>query len=255
MEVEVKLAALLDVIHEADEAIMDVYASPNIEATQKADSTPLTRADLASHQILTEGFSILFPEIPVVSEEGDEALNREVVLENRFWLIDPLDGTREFLARTGYFTVCAALIEDELPTFGIISAPALRQTYYGGPSMGSFRSEYEGGAFVPIHTSRLSTNVILGSRTNMNKATADYINEHYPETTIEAVGSQLKLPRIAEGLADAYPRIDGPLHLWDLAAGHAILVGAGGSVARPDGSPVNYHDSSLLVGDFVAENH
>lgn len=250
---EAHLEELLEVVHRADEAIMEVYGRSDIAVETKADDTPLTEADLASNRILTEGISRLFPNIPIVSEEGDEEKNRLTVKSERFWLVDPLDGTKEFLVRTGHFTVCVALIEQDSPSFGIISAPALNTIYYGGLVMGSYRRYAGEKNGVPIHVSEERVGVVLGSRTDSNIQTTSYIDEHYPDSEIRAVGSQLKLPQIAEGLADAYPRIDGPLHLWDLAAGQAILEGAGGSITRPDGSLVDYHSSSLLVGSFVAK--
>ena len=253
VNVHERLNELLDVIHEADAAIMQVYELQNAVVEMKSDNTPVTQADIAAHNIIMAGIARLFPGIPVLSEEGDAQLNKEIVKSERFWLVDPLDGTREFLERSGHFTVCAALIEDDVPSFGVVSAPALGVTYYGGTSMGSFRKDTGSDSETPIHVSSSRLGVVVGSRMFLNEPTRDYITEHYPGSEILSVGSQLKLPKVAEGAADAYPRIDGPLHLWDLAAGHAILEGAGGSVRRPDGSAVDYHAASLLVGDFVAE--
>jgi 3'(2'), 5'-bisphosphate nucleotidase len=251
--IETHLSELLGVVHEADKAVMDVYNSHTAVVEMKTDHSPVTQADIASHHILTSGIKRLFPNIPLVSEEGDVQENRPTVQQKQFWLIDPLDGTNEFLARTGQFTICVALIEDDLPSFGIVSAPALGITYFGGPGYGSFKKARDGEP-APIHVANGRTGVVLGSRTSYNHETRVYVERHYPEHEVKAVGSQLKLPKIAEGLADAYPRINGPLHLWDLAAGHAILVGAGGSVSKPDGSPIDYHSPNLLVGDFVAKS-
>ncbi len=249
--IKTHLSEMLGVVHEADKAVMDVYHSHNAIVEMKTDHTPVTQADIASHHILTSGMKRLFPNIPLVSEEGDVQANRQTVRQQQFWLVDPLDGTNEFLERTGQFTICVALIEDDLPSFGIVSAPALRITYFGGPGYGSFKKAGDGEP-VPIHVASVRTGVVLGSRAAYNHETSVYVARHYPEHEVKAVGSQLKLPLIAEGFADVYPRINGPLHLWDLAAGHAILVGAGGSVTRPDGSPIDYHSPSLHVGDFVA---
>jgi 3'(2'), 5'-bisphosphate nucleotidase len=251
--VETHLSELLGVVHEADKAVMDVYNSHSAVVQTKTDNTPVTQADIASHHILTSGMKRLFPNIPIVSEEGDVQENSQTVKQQHFWLIDPLDGTNEFLARTGQFTICVALIEDDLPGFGIVSAPALGVTYFGGPGYGSFKKAADDKP-APIHVARDRTGIVLGSRSSPNLETRVYIERHYPEHEVKVVGSQLKLSQIAEGLADAYPRINGPLHLWDLAAGHAILLGAGGSVTRPDGSPIDYHSPDLLAGDFVARS-
>lgn len=247
------LSELLEVVHEAGKAVMDIYHSHSAVVQTKADHTPVTQADIASHHILTLGMKRLCPNIPVVSEEGDVQENRQTVQQQEFWLIDPLDGTNEFLTRTDDFTICVALIEGDLPSFGVVSAPAVGITYFGGPGYGSFKKVGDGEP-VPIHVANMRTRVVLSSRSAYNHETRVYIERHYPEHEVKAVGSQLKLPQIAEGLADAYPRINGPLHLWDLAAGHAILLAAGGSVKRPDGSPIDYHSRNLLVGDFVAKS-
>jgi 3'(2'), 5'-bisphosphate nucleotidase len=175
------------------------------------------------------------------------------VQSERFWLVDPLDGTRDFLNRTDDFTVCIGLVEHGIPVFGVVSAPAHGVTYYGSPTHGSFRIADTHDP-VALHVATDKTNVVLISRSHTDDATAEYIAKQYPTATTEQVGSQLKLPRIAEGSADVYPRIDCGLHLWDLAAGQAILTGAGGSVVRPDGSAIDYRDPSLRVGDFIASS-
>lgn len=253
VNVQEHLGELLDVIQEADRAVMDVYNTNSAVVETKADNTPVTQADIAAHHIITNGLARLFPNIPVVSEEGDREANIRTVQSELFWLVDPIDGTREFLARTGHFTICAALVEDSQPSFGIISAPALGVTYYGGPETGSYKKSLDQVA-QPIHVAREKVGVVMGSRLFLNEKTSLYIAQHYEGSEIREVGSQLKLPQIAEGLADAYPRIDGPLHLWDLAAGQAILEGAGGTVTRPDGGPLDYHAQTLKIGDFVARS-
>jgi len=249
--IEQHLEELLRMIDDADAAIMDVYDADAAVVEMKADNTPLTQADMASHEIAMAGLGRLTPEIPVVSEEGDVDANKHSVLSKLFWLYDPIDGTREFIARTGQFCVCLALVKEGKPVFGIVSAPAMNVRYYGGPEMGSFKQERRQPA-QRIHVADQALGIVLGSRTELDGPTVDYIHDHYPDATIEQIGSQLKLPYIAEGRADAYPRINGPLHLWDLAPGHAILAGAGGSVTRPDGSPIDYRDQSLMAGDFLA---
>lgn len=245
------LEELLRVIAAADKAIMDIYTANSAVVEIKADNSPLTQADMISHHILTNGLLKLFPDIPIVSEEGDMTTARNVVKNEMFWLVDPLDGTKEFLARNGEFTVCIALINNGKPTFGIVSAPGLGATYYGGFAMGSYK-RVSGRDDISLQVSRQHKGVVLGSRSHPNEATANYISQHFPAADIKQIGSQLKLPYIAEGLADAYPRLGTTMRLWDLAAGQAILEGAGGTVVRPDGSPVNYNESSLFVGDFIA---
>ena len=248
---EIALSALLGVVQEAAQAVMDVYNSQSAVVELKGDNSPVTQADIAAHHILTSRIQRLYPHIPMISEEGDAQENRRAVQQQLFWLIDPLDGTKEFLARNSDFTICIALIEGDAPSFGLIAAPALGVTYYGGPNSGSFKITGTGEP-VPIHVARGSTGVVLGSISHLNRETSDYLARHYPEHRMQAAGSQLKLAYIAEGLADACPRLNHAMRLWDLAPGQAILAGAGGSVTRPDGSPIDYHTPSLLADDFVA---
>src|SRR5262249_55909038 len=142
INVQEHLDALLAIIQRADEVIMDVYNTHSAIATTKADNTPITQADVASHEVITRGLAALFPSIPIVSEEGDEQENIQTIQtigQGELWLVDPLDGTEEFLNRTGDFTVCVALVEDGLPVFGVISAPAHGLVYYGGPETGSYK--------------------------------------------------------------------------------------------------------------------
>ncbi len=250
INVQEYIGLLLAIFREADQAVMNVYNSHSAIVTLKADNSPLTQADMAAHNIVTKGLTRLFPTIPIVSEEGDSEANTNSVRSDTFWLVDPLDGTKEFIKRTNHFTICAGLIEEDKPSFGLVSVPALGITYYGGPAIGSYKKQGKG--VQPIHVSRQKRGIVLGSLSHPDPATTQYIAAHYPNARITQIGSQLKLLHIAEGLADAYPRINSPLNLWDLAAGHAILEGAGGQVTRPDGSALDYHIPSLKVGDFIA---
>jgi 3'(2'), 5'-bisphosphate nucleotidase len=245
------LDKLLALIREADTAIMSVYDSNTAEVTIKDDNSPLTQADTASHDILTRGLSALFPDIPVLSEEGDELTNQQILAHDRFWLVDPIDGTKNFVNRDGEFTVCVGLIAGGKPVFGIVSIPAQGVIYYGSPSFGSFKV-YEGQPPERIHSTAEPRGVVMGSLTHSEQGTNDYIAAHYPNHKVWQRGSMIKFLEIADGNADAYPRFGASMKLWDVAAGHAIVEGAGGKVTRPDGSPLDYHDSSFLIGDFVA---
>src|SRR5687768_9146901 len=202
IDVEAKIGEVLNLVQEADKAVMAVYDSDDFKVEEKADGSPVTKADLASNEILLDGLKRLFPSVPIISEEGKESENTKIVSGEQFWLVDPLDGTNEFLARSGHFTICAALIEDNEPSFGIVSAPALGITYYGGPGMGSFRRKTGEKISEPIHVATTKTGILLVSPSILNKATADYIAKIYPHYEIKAIGSQLKLPVIAEGKAD-----------------------------------------------------
>jgi 3'(2'), 5'-bisphosphate nucleotidase len=204
--------------------------------------------------IIVAGLAGLFPDIPILSEEGDEAGYKETQQETMFWLVDPLDGTKDFIARTGEFTVCAGLISGDEPVFGVVSVPAQDTIYYGGPGIGSYK--LSGGENLSqsqrIYVSTQIRNVIMASGLTQNAATQTYIQEHFADSRIRAVGSMLKFMQVAEGSADAYPRIGSTMSLWDIAAGHAIVTGAGGIVSQPNGASIDYRAASLLVGDFIA---
>jgi 3'(2'),5'-bisphosphate nucleotidase len=146
------LSELLALVNEADAAVMKRYRSEDNTVEYKTDNSPLTKADLAAHQIIFQGLRKLFPDLPVISEEGDPAENKKNLSAEAFWLVDPLDGTQEFVNKqTGDFAVCLGLVEDGVPTFGIVSTPAHGQTYYGGPGIGSYRIT-EGQPAQPIRS-------------------------------------------------------------------------------------------------------
>lgn len=243
---------LLTIIAKANAAILDVYHSP-FAVEMKADHSPLTQADKQSHTIITNELARLTPDIPVISEEGSQEQNEQAVLADTFWLVDPLDGTREFVARTGQFCVAIALIDKGLPVFGMFSIPTEDIVYYGGKSRGAYKQNGNGIAEA-IYAAHSRTGIVLASRIDQGGATADYIAQHFAGDEVRAYGSMLKHGMIAEGKADAYPCIDRPLKLWDLAAGQAVIEGAGGVVTRPDGSQIHYNNPTLLVGDFVARS-
>jgi len=248
------LASLLSLVTQTDTAIMDIYNSGPAVVEIKDDKTPITQADKASHKVVISGLKSLYPDIPIVSEEASEQENALAMHSSVFWLVDPIDGTREFINKTGEFTICVGLIENNVPTFGIVSAPALGVTYYGGPYMGSYK--IGDGRILPIRVSATKLGIVLagGSHGGVNDSTAEYIADKYPASEIRYVGSQLKFVYIAEGRADAFPRLGSTMKTWDFAAGHAILVGAGGSITTPDDRPLDYRPASFQIGDFVAKS-
>ncbi|MFZ2545224.1 MAG: 3'(2'),5'-bisphosphate nucleotidase CysQ [Candidatus Saccharimonadales bacterium] len=254
MNIQRHLDELIAIIHDADKAIMEVYDTHSAVVEMKADNTPLTQADMSSHAILSSGLDELFPDIPIISEEGDQEQNSRMVKDEMFWLVDPLDGTREFVARSGQFCVCVGLIVNGKPYFGIVSVPALGVIYYGGATMGSYKKVGDQPPEI-IHVSDHHLGIVLGSRMDKGGPTYDYIADNFAYSEIQSFGSMLKFTMIAEGLADVYPCIQRPLHLWDVAAGHAIVDGAGGTVTRPDGSLIDYNNQTLMAGDFVVSSN
>ncbi len=253
VEIEKHLDGLLNLIDEAGAAIMAVYGT-DFTVDIKDDDSPLTDADRRSHEIMVPALEAMLG-IPVISEEDgkDKAERTKEVLRTAraYVVVDPLDGTREFRDRSGQFCPGFAVIVDGRPYFGMYSVPTQGVTYYGGPSMGSFKKEGD-GVPVRLRVATESTGKVLGSRIDTGGPSGAYVKEKYARHEIISIGSMMKFGLIAEGKADAYPSIDRPLKLWDLAPGHAIVEGAGGIVTRPDGSPIDYRNTTLLAGDFVA---
>lgn len=217
----------------------------------KEDDSPLTLADLESQRVIIEGLKRITPEIPILSEESAAAPWAERQTWRELWVVDPLDGTREFVKRNGEFTVNIALVVDHEPVLGVVSAPAQGLVFWGAQGVGAF-TEHRGAKRIAIHTSTPQRPLrVIGSRSHASKETAAYL-EKVPEHVLTGVGSSLKFCLLAEGKADLYPRF-GPTSEWDTAAGQALLQAAGGQVTRSDGHPMRYNcRESVLNGDFIA---
>ncbi|WP_058835468.1 3'(2'),5'-bisphosphate nucleotidase CysQ [Luteimonas abyssi] len=244
------LDGVLAVAHDAAEAILAVY-SGDFDVERKADASPVTAADLAAHHRIVDGLAALTPGIPVLSEESAHASVEGRRGWSRFWLVDPLDGTREFVKRNGEFSVNIALIEDGVSTFGVIQHPLTSVAWYGRPAAGAFRRE--GGTDTPLRVRRPATAPlrVAASRSHRDPRTAAVL-DGLGRIEPVALGSSLKFCRLAEGRMDVYPRF-GPTSEWDTAAGQAILEGAGGALLDPRGRPFRYNQrDTLLNGDFIA---
>lgn len=234
----------------AGEAIMKVY-SRDFKVEYKEDSSPLTEADKASHEVIDAGLKKLAPGIPVVSEEGAGIPWAERSGYKSFWLVDPLDGTKEFIKRNGEFTVNIALIEGNVPVLGVIYVPAKGVLYYGQKGVGSFRQASGEGA-VRIGRSLIPRDSgvrAVVSRSHPSPEVEGFLKAYNVTSSVEA-GSSLKFCLVAEDKADIYPRL-GPTWEWDSAAGHAIAEAAGCLVTMPDGSPLTYNKESLKNPGFV----
>ncbi|MDB9904165.1 3'(2'),5'-bisphosphate nucleotidase CysQ [Oceanospirillaceae bacterium] len=244
------LKALQQLVHQAGEAIMQVYQTADFGIETKKDDSPVTKADLDAHYLLVDGLAKLTPHIAIVSEE-DPASQIVPQTHNCFWLIDPLDGTKEFINRNGQFTVNLALIEDNAPSFGFVSTPIDQTLYWGGKHLGAWR--WRDDSIEPLQIQvHQSPKRVVASKSHLNDATRDFITNLGPTTLVQA-GSSLKLLRIAEGEADIYPRL-APTCEWDTAAAQAVLEGAGGKVTQVDGSPMKYGKEDILNPYFVATN-
>ena len=243
--------AVIAIAREAAEAILQVYAD-EFEVEHKADASPLTRADMASHRIIADGLRRLTPDWPVLSEE-----EADIPWETRadwpvYWLVDPLDGTREFVKRNGEFTVNIALIEDAQPVFGVIQAPVTGAVWHAAQWRGAFRRD--GDTDTPLRTRRPAALPlrVAASRSHRDART-EAVLQKMGAPEIIGLGSSLKFCRIAEGGLDVYPRF-GPTSEWDTAAAQCVLHAAGGALLAADtGKPFRYNRrESLLNGDFIA---
>jgi 3'(2'), 5'-bisphosphate nucleotidase len=233
----------------AGEAILEVYATP-FDVQQKLDKTPVTEADLAAERIIIAMLREAFPDIPVVSEElvDSEGLPPSSA---RFWAVDPLDGTREFVARNGEFAVLIGLVEDGRPVLGVVHGPAVGVTYTAcGP--GTATRRYRSGRSEPIHASTPSDGlVVVHSRSHENSRRLAEFLQAYPVRERRKCGSALKFGVIAAGEADLYPRF-GTTMEWDTAAGQAVLEAAGGRVETLTGDPLSYGKPGLKNDGFIA---
>lgn len=215
----------------------------------KADGSPVTAADRAAHRVIVEALARWDPSIPIISEEGVIPPHHERRRWQRFWLVDPLDGTKEFLAGNGEFTVNIALIDDGEPTFGVVAAPALDTIYFGGKEAGSWRRDAAG------HTTRLAAQAhrpagmrVVESRSHPSARLEAFLATLGPVERIQ-LGSSLKFCRVAEGAADLYPRFGRTME-WDVAAGDCIYRNAG-RAGRQRPSPLLYNQPSLSSSGFL----
>lgn len=248
------LDAMVGLVKTANAEVMRVYARPG-EVQIKADQSPLTEADLASHRALVDGLARLSPTLPVVSEEGGLPAFEERTTWPAYWLIDPLDGTKEFIARNGEFTVNLALIERGRPTLGVVGVPAREQIFLGDvETRVARRLDAQGSRDLRARTYAGSRATIVASRRHGGErleGALKALEQAHGPLDLKNVGSALKLCLLAEGEADIYPRL-APTSEWDTAAAQAVLEAAGGAVLQLDGTPVVYNKADILNPEFVA---
>jgi len=236
----------------AGAAIMRVYAG-EFAVERKGDNSPLTEADLAAHRAIVDGLALIAPQIPVLSEESAEQVDWQHRQRwARYWLVDPLDGTREFVKRNGEFTVNIALIADHAPLLGVVFAPALGEMYWAWRDGGAHYSTSTQSKPLPMRARRrASPLVVAGSRSHADPRMQGAL-EKFGAHELYALGSSLKFCRTARGDADLYLRY-GLTSEWDTAAGQCVLEQAGGGVTDLAGAPLRYNTKdSVLNPDFVA---
>jgi len=244
------LPELIEVSQIAGKAILEIYQG-DFAVSHKADRSPLTQADLASHRLICDALQSLTPGIPLLSEESAAVDFATRASWNEYWLVDPLDGTREFVNRNGEFTVNIALVRDHQPVLGIVHVPVSGLTYTGVIDSGAHRQEMNGQSH-PIRVRRPCAHplVVVGSRSHATPRLQHYLVALGAHQFV-SMGSSLKFCLVAEGRADLYPRL-GPTSEWDTAAAHAVVAAAGGQVVTLDGQALSYNGKeSLLNPDFL----
>jgi len=247
------LPQVIEIAGHAGDAILKIYneVEGDFDIEHKDDRTPLTEADMAAHDGILQGLQELTPDIPILSEESSEIPYSERAQWRRYWLVDPLDGTREFIKRNGEFTVNIALIDDGAPIMGVVFAPVLDTFYFGIRDEGAWKQQ-RGGEPEPIRVRPLGDGPVrvAGSRSHANERLMAYL-ERLGDYELRPMGSSLKSCLVAEGEADLYPRV-GPTSEWDTAAAQAVVEAAGGHVTDTRLRPLRYNQKeSLLNPDFL----
>ena len=245
MDLKSLVEPVVALAEDAGRAILKVY-STDFEVQEKDDESPLTQADLASHRWIDAGLRALTPDLPIISEESGLPDFDERGGWRRYWIVDPLDGTKEFVNRNGEFTVNIALIEEGQPVLGVVHVPVLDKTYVGCKGIGAQRRE-AGKEPVSIRVTGKSGKPlrVVGSRSHRG-ASLDAFLERVGEHDMVPMGSSLKFCVVAEGGADLYPRL-GPTSEWDTAAAQAVVEQAGGAVVTLDGKPMKYNEKAQIL--------
>jgi len=255
---------IIKIVKSAGREILDVYNNENLNISYKEDKSPLTEADKRAHQIIKEGLSKI-SNYPILSEEGREIPYKERKNWEYFWLVDPLDGTKEFIKRNGEFTVNVALIHKNKPILGVVYAPAIDVLYYGQQGEGSYKVEGREKRKLPMVNEIDKGNIsVVASKSHLNEKTKNFIKDLekvFSNINTVSIGSSLKICLLAEGKADIYPRI-APTMEWDTAAAHSILNAVGGKIVQySDNTPITllnnlpeitYNKENLLNPYFVA---
>jgi len=245
---EIDIKKLCKIAREAGKKILDIYGQDDFQIETKEDNSPLTLADKASHELIKERLSALYPDIPILSEEGRDIPYADRKDWNQFWVVDPLDGTKEFIKRNGEFTVNIALVQNNHPVLGVIYAPVLQTLYWGEAGKGASKQK-DGQEAESISVNAYLNNPIMGvgSRSHASEEEMDYAKRIGSDEK-KSIGSSLKFCLVADGSAHYYYR-HGPTMEWDTAAGQAIAEAAGGIVTG-----LSYNKENLLNGSFLVRS-
>ena len=248
-------AEIVTIARQAGAEIMSYYCNDGTQTWTKKDDSPLTQADLASHQVIVNALALLTPDIPVLSEESTAISWQTRQQWQQYWLVDPLDGTKEFIKQNGEFTVNIALISDNRPVMAVVYAPALGKMYYANTEQGCWLKENN----EPVQLLSLAQTPpklpirVVGSRSHPSPEMAVF-NQQFNEVELVPTGSSLKLCLVAQGLADIYPRL-GPTMEWDTAAGQCIAECAGATVAQFDNQELSYNTKESLKNSYFVVSH
>ncbi|HRP94629.1 MAG TPA: 3'(2'),5'-bisphosphate nucleotidase CysQ [Rhodocyclaceae bacterium] len=243
------LETLIPIVRAAGEVTLKVYRT-DFSVRDKDDASPVTQADEQAEALIVPALQALAADVPIVAEEA-VAAGHVPQVGRRFWLVDPLDGTKEFITRNGEFTVNIALIEDGEPVLGVVLAPALERLYAGAVDGGAFVEDRDGRHPIAVRPMPSEGLTVIASRSHNDATALDAFLKDYRVAALRSAGSSLKLCLIAAGEADMYPRLGRTME-WDIAAGHAVLAAAGGRVECLDGAPLRYGKTDFANPHFVA---
>lgn len=250
------LEKTVHIAQEAGQKILSIYHSADFGVDMKADNSPLTLADIASHEYIVASLAALTPEIPILSEESKDIGYAERKHWNKLWLVDPLDGTKEFIKRNGEFTVNIALVEAGVVILGVVHVPAQDLTYYAAKGLGAFKLNQ--GQKKPIQAAGVTSKQVsvVASRSHAGPETEAFLSalgQDY-EVSLASKGSALKICMVAEGEAHLYPRL-GPTMEWDTAAAQCVAEQAGAVVTNTDNEPLRYNKENLLNPFFMVNTN
>jgi 3'(2'), 5'-bisphosphate nucleotidase len=258
MSYSINIQDIVEIAREAGKEILEVYAR-DFEVMEKQDESPLTEADQKSNDVILKGLQDRYPEIPFISEESKETAYSDRKDWDHFWLIDPLDGTKEFIKKNGEFTVNIALVKQGEPVLGVVYIPVQDKVFYAEKGNGAFSRVGENTPeklHNPYHYSDKESVVVVASRSHLSQEVLDFVEqlkEKGKHVDFLSAGSSLKFCLVAEGKADVYPRL-GPTMEWDTGAAHAVVLEAGKQVNRHDtGEPLKYNKENLLNPWFIVE--
>lgn len=247
------LEEVLGIALEAGRRILAIYDAPDFDVTKKGDGSPLTAADSAAHDLIVERLARLKPELPVLSEEAADIPPEVRQVWSRFWLVDPLDGTKEFIKRNGEFTVNIALVEDGAPTLGVVYVPVTGVAYLGLTGKGAWKEVDGKRTAIHVRPFRRGKATVVASRSHSGPEVDRFLarlKEREGDYETASMGSSLKLCLVAEGAADVYPRL-GPTSEWDTAAAQCVVEAAGGRVIDVAGPALRYNKTNILNPWFL----